>query len=188
MDAGFAPAGALCPEDSVCALGQSASRTCIGLLRFGTILRARHSSLAAKPNANVQDVASLRSEMSAVAQTAKHPVIRCLMIVTGASQAGPERRGPDDIRHEIVFRASDAAIHCYRIKLTPAAAPDLQRSQCEIFDRHSSPVEFDLVPIPDCADDGREYLLFFRRPGGFFVRSFPPSLRALGFRRAKSSR
>ena len=48
--------------------------------------------------------------------------------------------------------------------MTPAAAPDLQRSQCEIFDRHSSPVEFDLVPIPDDLQDGREYLLFFREP------------------------
>ena len=91
-------------------------------------------------------------------------VLSVRMIVTGASQARPERRGPDDIRHEVVFRASEQPIHCYRIQLTPAAAPDLQKSQCEVYDRASSPVAFDLVPIPDDSGDAREYLLFFRTP------------------------
>jgi len=107
---------------------------------------------------------ALRTMYERQHEPVRFEVLSVRMIVTGASQAKPERRGPDDIRHEIVFRASDAPIHCYRIKLTPAAAPDLQKSQCEVFDRWSCPVAFDLVPIPDHDDDAREYLLFFRAP------------------------
>ena len=117
------------------------------------------------PQRRLHDVTgALRMMYQRQHEQSRFEVLSVRMIVTGASQAKPERRGPDDIRHEITFRASDAPIHCYRIKLTPAAAPDLQKSQCEVFDRSSFPVAFDLVPIPDYTDDAREYLLFFRTP------------------------
>jgi hypothetical protein len=61
--------------------------------------------------------------------------------------------------------------------LTPVAAPELQKSQCEVFDRHASPVGFDLVPIPPADDDGREYLLFFREPIVVGDRRAPLTLR-----------
>ncbi len=132
---------------------------------FREFVEDRQSCLSDFPQRRLRDVTSaLQTMYERQHEHSRFEVLSLRMVVTGASQAGPERRGPDDIRHEIVFRASDAPIHCYRIKLTPAAAPDLQRSQCEIFDRHASPVEFDLIPIPDCTDDGREYLLFFREP------------------------
>jgi len=117
------------------------------------------------PQRRLGDVTgALRTMYQRQHEPARFEVLSVRMVVTGASQARTERRGPDDIRHEIVFRASDAPIHCYRIKLTPAAAPDLRKTQCEVFDRSLSPVAFDLIPIPDGADDAREYLLFFHAP------------------------
>jgi len=117
------------------------------------------------PQRRLRDVTdALRTMYERQHERVRFEVLSVRMIVTGASQAQGERRGPDDIRHEIVFRASEQPIHCYRIKLTPAAAPDLQKSQCEVFDRHAAPVPFDLVPIPDSIDDAREYLLFFGDP------------------------
>jgi predicted acylesterase/phospholipase RssA len=117
------------------------------------------------PQRRLRDVGcALRTMYERQHEPARFEVLSVRMVVTGASQARPERRAPDDIRHEIVFRASAQPIHCYRIKLTPAAAPELQKSQCEVFDRNASPVAFDLVPIPDAVDDAREYLLFFESP------------------------
>lgn len=84
------------------------------------------------------------------------------MIVTAASQARERQR--DEVRHEIVFRASRQPVSCYKIKLTSAAAGDGQRTQCEVFDRAGQPLAFDLVPITDDPAEAREYLLFFRQP------------------------
>ena len=130
---------------------------------FRGFVEDRQSCLSNFPQRRLRDVTSALRAMYEQ-QSVRFEVLSVRMIVTGASQARPERRGPDDIRHEIVFQASEAPIHCYRIKLTPAAAPDLQKSQCEVFDRFLLPVEFDLVPIPENDDDAREYLLFFRAP------------------------
>jgi predicted acylesterase/phospholipase RssA len=117
------------------------------------------------PQRRLRDVSSaLRTMYERQHEPVRFEVLSVRMVITGASQARAERRGPDDIRHEIVFRASEQPIHCYRIKLTPAAAPELQKSQCEVFDRDASPVAFDLVPVPDEIDDAREYLLFFHAP------------------------
>jgi predicted acylesterase/phospholipase RssA len=119
---------------------------------------ARPAHPVAFPQRRLRDVTdALRTMYECQHEPVRFEVLSVRMIVT-------YRHGPDDIRHEIVFRASEAAIHCYRIKLTPAAAPDLQKSQCEVFDRLATPVPFDLVPIPDSIDDAREYLLFFRDP------------------------
>jgi len=132
---------------------------------FRAFVEDRQSCLSNFPERRLRDVTSaLQTMYEHQHEHSRFEVLSVRMIVTGASQARPQRRGPDDIRHEIVFRASETPIHCYRIKLTPAAAPELQRSQCEVFDRTASPVEFDLVPIPGGVDDGREYLLFFRAP------------------------
>jgi predicted acylesterase/phospholipase RssA len=117
------------------------------------------------PQRRLRDVTSaLRTMYERQHEPVRFEVLSVRMIVTGASQARPERRGPDDLRHEIVFRAAEQPVVCYRIKLTPASGPDLQKGQCEVFDRHAAPVPFDLVPIPDADDDAREYLLFFREP------------------------
>src|SRR6185436_17741838 len=108
------------------------------------------------PQRRLRDVTgALRTMYERQHEPNRFEVLSVRMIVTGASQARAERRGPDDIRHEIVFRASEEPVHCYRIKLTPAAAPELQKSQCEVFDRTGTPVGFDLVPIPDDSGDGR---------------------------------
>jgi predicted acylesterase/phospholipase RssA len=133
---------------------------------------------AAFPQRRLSDVTgALRAMYERQHEPSRFEVLSVRMIVTGASQARAERRGPDDIRHEIVFRASEQPVHCYRIKLTPATAPELQKSQCEVFDRHASPVGFDLVPIPDSTDDVREYLLFFREPIVAGDRRSPVTLR-----------
>ena len=126
---------------------------------------AARPNLGAFPQRRLRDVTdALRTMYERQHEPVRFEVLSVRMVVTGASQAREGRRGPDDIRHEVVFRASEAPVHCYRIKLTPAAAPDLQKSQCEVFDRLAQPVSFDLVPIPDSIDDAREYLLFFRDP------------------------
>ncbi|HUP60255.1 MAG TPA: patatin-like phospholipase family protein [Thermoanaerobaculia bacterium] len=117
------------------------------------------------PQRRLRDVTgALRTMYQKQHESVGFEILSLRMIITGASQARPERRGPDDIRHEIVFRASDQPVHCYRIQLTPAAAPDLQKTQCEVFDASSLAIPFDLVPIPDQSGDAREYLLFFRAP------------------------
>lgn len=74
------------------------------------------------------------------------------------------RRGSDQVRHEIVFRATRHPVSCYRIRLTSAASTAQQKTQCEVFDCNFEPVPFDLVPITDDAAEEREYLLFFREP------------------------
>jgi predicted acylesterase/phospholipase RssA len=126
---------------------------------------ARPPNPVAFPQRRLRDVTgALRSMYERQHEPVRFEVLSVRMIVTGGSQAKPDRRGPDDIRHEIVFRATAAPIDCYRIKLTQAAAPDLQKSQCEVFDCSNLPVAFDLVPIPDPYDDAREYLLFFASP------------------------
>ena len=125
----------------------------------------RTSHTGAFPQRRLSDVTgALRTMYERQHEPVRFEVLSVRMIVTGASQAAADRRGPDDIRHEVVFRASEQPIHCYRIKLTPAGAPELQKSQCEVFDASSSPVPFDLVPIPDNDEDAREYLLFFATP------------------------
>ncbi|HTD83794.1 MAG TPA: patatin-like phospholipase family protein [Gemmatimonadaceae bacterium] len=138
----------------------------------------RPAGTTAFPQRRLSDVTgALRTMYERQHEPVRFEVLSVRMIVTGASQARAERRGPDDIRHEIVFRATEQPVHCYRIKLTPAAAPELQKSQCEVFDRDSTPVAFDLVPIPDDSNDAREYLLFFRDPIVAGDRRSPVTLR-----------
>ncbi|HYC89389.1 MAG TPA: patatin-like phospholipase family protein [Thermoanaerobaculia bacterium] len=84
------------------------------------------------------------------------------MIVTGASHASIERRGPDHIRHEIVFRATTQPLHCYRIQLASGDPSELHKTHCELFDVDGDPVPFDIVPIGERG--AREYLLFFGTP------------------------
>jgi predicted acylesterase/phospholipase RssA len=112
------------------------------------------------PRAELDDVAaSLRRMYERQQEPVRFEFLSIRMIVTGASQAPPERRGPDNIRHEIVFRATTHPVHCYRVQLTPGSAPDLQRTHCEVFDVEGDPVPFEIVPV-----GRREYLLFFATP------------------------
>ena len=146
--------------------------------KFFRDFAARSASPNVFPQRRLRDVTSaLRAMYEHQHERVRFEVLSLRMIVTGASQAAADRLGPDDIRHEIVFRASEAPIHCYRIKLTPAAAPELQKSQCEVFDRDACSVAFDLVPIPDGSDDARDYLLFFREPIVAGDRRSPVTLR-----------
>jgi predicted acylesterase/phospholipase RssA len=117
------------------------------------------------PEARLHDVVrALRSMYREQQEPVTFELLSVRMIVTAASQASGDRRGPDQVRHEIVFRAARQPVACYRIKLTSARAGDEQRTQCEVFDRAGQPVAFDLVPITDDPAEAREYLLFFRRP------------------------
>ena len=138
----------------------------------------RPASPVVFPQRRLRDViTALRTMYERQHEPVRFEVLSVRMVVTGASQARAERHGPDDVRHEIVFRAAEQPVHCYRIKLTPATGPELQKSQCEVFDRHASPVAFDLVPIPDGSDDAREYLLFFHAPIVAGDRRAPVTLR-----------
>ncbi|MGZ5442315.1 MAG: patatin-like phospholipase family protein [Thermoanaerobaculia bacterium] len=99
--------------------------------------------------------ASLRRMYERQQEPVRFEFLSIRMIVTAASEC----RGPDNIRHEIVFRATTRPVHCYRVQLTPASAPDLQKTHCELFDVDGDPIAFEIVPI-----GGREYLLFFATP------------------------
>ena len=117
------------------------------------------------PETRLHDVvAALRSMYREQQEPVTFELLSVRMIVTAASQAAPARRGRDEVRHEIVFRAARQPVACYRVKLTSAGADEEQRTQCEVFDRAGQPVGFDLVPITDDPAEAREYLLFFRRP------------------------
>ena len=84
--------------------------------------------------------------------------------LTAWSQVAGRSNEPDDLRHEIIFRATEAPVSCYKIRLSSAEAAELQRTQCEVFDCNYNPIGFDLVPITHDPRDLREYLLFFRDP------------------------
>jgi len=116
------------------------------------------------PETRLHDiVGALRSMYDAQQEPLGFELLSLRMVVTAPSQALPAT-GPDQIRHEIVFRAGRHAVSCYKIKLTSAAAGQEQRTQCEVFDRSGQPIAFDLVPITDDPAEAREYLLFFRQP------------------------
>ncbi|HUP62512.1 MAG TPA: patatin-like phospholipase family protein [Thermoanaerobaculia bacterium] len=139
-----------------------AARRARGEQRGVNPLAADARSSAQFPQRRLRDVSgALRAMYQRQHEHVRFEILSLRMVITGASLA---RHGADDIRHEIVFRASEEPIHCYRIQLTPAAAPDLQQTQCEVFDERANGVAFDLVPIPEGSDDAREYLLFFRSP------------------------
>jgi predicted acylesterase/phospholipase RssA len=106
---------------------------------------------------------ALRAMYEAQHEPSAFEILSVRMVVTAAPQ-WPGRDGADNIRHEVVFQAADHPIHCYRIKLISGLAPDLQKAQCELFDRKFAPIAFDLVPMTDEHDASREYLLFFRTP------------------------
>jgi predicted acylesterase/phospholipase RssA len=91
-------------------------------------------------------VRSLRSMYQSQQEPIRFEMRSVRMIVTA----------PSHVQHEIVFRATDFPVSCYRIRLT-AGGP--HKTQCEVFDRNYDPVAFDLVPISD-----DESLLFFREP------------------------
>jgi predicted acylesterase/phospholipase RssA len=128
------------------------------------------------PETRLHDIVrALRSMYQEQQEPIPFELLSVRMIVTAASQtsqASLERRGRDQVRHEIVFRAVKQPVSCYKIKLTSAAAGEEQRTQCEVFDRAGQPIAFDLVPItlpitlPITNDpaQAREYLLFFRQP------------------------
>jgi predicted acylesterase/phospholipase RssA len=119
------------------------------------------------PATRLHDVVrALRSMYQEQQEPILFELLAVRMIVTAASQAGEGRgpRGRDEVRHEIVFRASQQPVSCYKIKLTSAAGGDGQRTQCEVFDRTGQPLACDLVPITDDPSEAREYLLFFRQP------------------------
>lgn len=109
-------------------------------------------------------VTSLRSMYHLQQEPMRFEFLSVRMVVTGASQTALDRRGPDQVRHEIVFRATRHPVSCYRIRLTSAASTTQQKTQCEVFDRNFEPVAFDLVPLTDDVAEEREYLLFFREP------------------------
>ena len=117
------------------------------------------------PEARLHDIVrALRSMYQEQQEPIAFELLSVRMIVTAASQAPIGRRGRDQVRHEIVFRAAKQPVSCYKIKLTSAAAGDEQQTQCEVFDRAGQPIAFDLVPITDDPAEAREYLLFFRQP------------------------
>lgn len=121
-----------------------------------------HSVRTELPETRLHDViTALRSVYESQQKRVRFEFLSVRMIVTGASQSG---RGPDDVRHEIVFRATRDPVSCYRIRLTSATPYVRQKTQCEVFDRNYEPVAFDLVPITDDDRGPREYLLFFREP------------------------
>ena len=109
-------------------------------------------------------VTSLRSMYRLQQEPMRFEFLSVRMEVTGASQSPTGRRAPDQVRHEIVFRATRQPVNCYRIKLTSGASIRPHRTQCEVFDRNFDPIAFDLVPITDDGAAEREYLLFFREP------------------------
>lgn len=109
-------------------------------------------------------VTSLRSMYLLQQEPMLFEFVSVRMVVTGASQAVAERRAADDVRHEIVFRATHHPVSCYRIRLASARSSPRQKTQCEVFDRNFEPVAFDLVPITEEEAEEREYLLFFRDP------------------------
>jgi predicted acylesterase/phospholipase RssA len=114
------------------------------------------------PTARLQNVVTaLRSMYRLQQEPMRFEFQLVRIVVTGASQALGGLRQPDQICHEIVFRASSHAVSCYRIRLG-AGTP--LRTQCEVFDRGYGTIPFDLVPITDDAGGEREYLLFFREP------------------------
>ena len=76
---------------------------------FRTFVEDRQSCLSHFPQRRLRDVTSaLQTMYERQHEQSRFEVLSVRMIVTGASQAGPERHGPDDIRHEIVFQASEA--------------------------------------------------------------------------------
>ena len=113
-----------------------------------------------RPQLPLEVGAALRTMYRRQHERVKFEILSARLIVTAASSS----RAMDDLRHEIVLRASGAPVHCYRIQLTPATAPDLHQTQCEVFACLGQRVAFDLVPVPEAPDDVREYLLFLRSP------------------------
>ena len=108
-------------------------------------------------------ITALRSMYQLQQEPMRFEFVSVKMIVTGASLRDAVR-GPDDIRHEIVFRATGQPVSCYKIRLTSAVADARQKTQCEVFDRNYDPIAFDVVPITDDPLEAREVLLFFRDP------------------------
>ena len=113
------------------------------------------------PAARLQNmVAALRSMYRLQQEPMRFEFQLVRMVVTGASQTFAGRQ-PDQVCHEIVFRATSHPVSCYRIRLAPGAP---LKTQCEVFDRGYGAIAFDLVPITDDVREEREYLLFFRDP------------------------
>ena len=142
-----------------------AERTASARNRAPAFVEDRQSCLSGQTRLSVLHLdaaASLRQMYEHRHEPVHFEFLSIRMIVTGASHASTERRGPDHIRHEIVFRATTQALHCYRIQLAPGDAPELHRTHCEIFDVDGDPVPFDVVPIGERG--AREYLLFFGTP------------------------
>jgi predicted acylesterase/phospholipase RssA len=109
-------------------------------------------------------VTALRSMYRLQQEPMRFEFLAVRMVVTGASQSPDDLPAPDHVRHEIVFRATQHAVSCYRIRLMSAGPATQPKTQCEVFDRNFEPVAFDLVPITGDASEEREYLLFFREP------------------------
>jgi len=109
-------------------------------------------------------VTALRSMYRLQQEPMRFEFLSVRMVVTGASQSLDDLPAPDHVRHEIVFRATQQPVSCYRIRLMRAGSTGQPKTQCEVFDRNFEPVPFDLVPITDDAGEEREYLLFFRDP------------------------
>jgi predicted acylesterase/phospholipase RssA len=118
--------------------------------------RAKVAAAEPSPRTFPEDTAaSLRRMYERQQEPVLFEFLSVRMIVTAAS----ESRGADNIRHEIVFRATTHPVHCYRILLTPASASDPRKTHCEAFDVDGDPIPFELVPV-----GRREYLLFFATP------------------------
>lgn len=116
------------------------------------------------PAARLQNmVAALRSMYRSQQERMRFEFQLVRMIVTGASQRAAAPRQPDQVFHEIVFRATEHPVSCYRIRLSQAAGPSL-KTQCEVFDRGYDAIPFDLVPIIEEGSEERDYLVFFRDP------------------------
>ena len=109
-------------------------------------------------------IRALRSMYAKQQEPIRFEMLSLRIIVTGCSQAVDELKAADQIRHELVFRASKEPISCYKIRLTSASPYQEQKTQCDVFDRDHQPVPFDLVPMTSDQTEGREYLLFFHQP------------------------
>jgi predicted acylesterase/phospholipase RssA len=143
-----------------------AERTSRPALPSGRVVRESDGESSAGlplPHFNGQETAaSLRQIYERRHEPVRFEFLSIRMIVTAASHAPAGRHAPDQIRHEIVFRATAHTIHCYRIQLAPGSPPALPRTHCELFDVDGDPVPFDVVPTGE--RDQREYLLFFGTP------------------------
>lgn len=115
------------------------------------------------PKARLEEVfAALRSMYQLQQEPQKFDFLRIRLEVTARSQLA-KGATPDELMHEVTFRATTAPISCYKIKLSSSESA-ICDTQCEVFDVNGEPVPVDIVPISESGANVRDYLVFFRTP------------------------